>query len=607
MKRLFLTSILVITAAAPLGIAPAKADQSPPAPVSDVRVLIDVSGSMKQNDPLNLRAPALRLIVGLLPPDAKAGVWTFGQYVNMLVPYGTVTPAWRDKARTASHQINSNGLYTNIEGALKRATWDWNTPDPHVKRSLIMLTDGIVDVAKDKTKDAASRHRILDAILPRLRKAGVTIHTIALSDSADRLLLKQLAAATGGWYEQADNAGKLEKAFLRVFEKSAHRDTLPLTHNEIHVDSQIQELTLLIFRKKGAALTRLVTPDRETLSQKDASQDLRWHHETGYDLITIEKPKPGPWKVLADVDPDNRVMVVTNLKLAVSRLPNQALVGNTLPLTLRLTQNGRTITKPAFLKFVDATLIQNDTNGKTWRWPVRDDGQAPDKKAHDGIYTIALDKSLTEGQHEIRVLVDGITFQREARQLIDIVTSPVITTLTPGQAGQYSLSVIPREGLIDAASMAVRATVTDPQGKSTSLEIPKVHDSEWRQSLSTGGVPGVQHVSLTIRARTLDGQTVNYRVGPLVYGEAATPASTAHPTPKAAPVKVSGPAPNVAAKAKRPRPAPPPSPPREDNWKSVVTSIFLLNLFVLGGGYYAYRRARDKTHVSLSEIEDELA
>jgi len=57
---------------------------------ADVRVLIDISGSMKKNDPNNLRRPALRLLVGLLPEDSRAGVWTFGQYVNMQVPLGKV-------------------------------------------------------------------------------------------------------------------------------------------------------------------------------------------------------------------------------------------------------------------------------------------------------------------------------------------------------------------------------------------------------------------------------------------------------------------------------------------------------------------------------------
>ena len=62
---------------------------------ADVRILIDVSGSMKQNDPQNLRRPALRLLVGLLSSETRAGVWTFGQYVNMQIPLGQVDKAWK--------------------------------------------------------------------------------------------------------------------------------------------------------------------------------------------------------------------------------------------------------------------------------------------------------------------------------------------------------------------------------------------------------------------------------------------------------------------------------------------------------------------------------
>ena len=40
----------------------------------DLRLLIDISGSMKDSDPDSLRAPALELMVRLLPEGAKAGV-----------------------------------------------------------------------------------------------------------------------------------------------------------------------------------------------------------------------------------------------------------------------------------------------------------------------------------------------------------------------------------------------------------------------------------------------------------------------------------------------------------------------------------------------------
>lgn len=52
---------------------------------TDLRVLIDVSGSMKANDPSSLRQPAAELIARLLPVDSRAGVWLFGSESRFLV------------------------------------------------------------------------------------------------------------------------------------------------------------------------------------------------------------------------------------------------------------------------------------------------------------------------------------------------------------------------------------------------------------------------------------------------------------------------------------------------------------------------------------------
>ena len=51
----------------------------------DVRLVIDVSGSMKSTDPENLRIPALELVVKLLPENSRAGIWTFANDVEPLV------------------------------------------------------------------------------------------------------------------------------------------------------------------------------------------------------------------------------------------------------------------------------------------------------------------------------------------------------------------------------------------------------------------------------------------------------------------------------------------------------------------------------------------
>ena len=111
----------------------------------DVRLVIDISGSMKRTDPNNLRIPATNLLIDLLPADSKAGIWTFGAYVNMLVAHGEANEAWRNNARAQAKKINSVALFTDIENAIERAGWDVDRPDETTDKHIILLSDGLVD------------------------------------------------------------------------------------------------------------------------------------------------------------------------------------------------------------------------------------------------------------------------------------------------------------------------------------------------------------------------------------------------------------------------------------------------------------------------------
>lgn len=112
----------------------------------DVRVVIDISGSMKETDPQNLRVPALNLVVELLPEGSRAGVWTFGQYVNNTLPVGEVDNRWRNKARAAAREINSSGQRTNLTEALAKAG-NGTRSNSRFDQSIILLTDGKIDMA----------------------------------------------------------------------------------------------------------------------------------------------------------------------------------------------------------------------------------------------------------------------------------------------------------------------------------------------------------------------------------------------------------------------------------------------------------------------------
>ncbi|WP_296983017.1 vWA domain-containing protein, partial [Thalassolituus sp. UBA1505] len=137
---------------------------------ADVRIIVDISGSMKKTDPQNLRVPAVNLLVELLPADAQSGVWTFGQYVNMLVPLGTADNDWRAAAKKEAASINSVGLYTNLTGALEKAAWQIEENSPY-QQSIILLTDGKIDMppVAGQSVNAQERTRLFADILPAYR------------------------------------------------------------------------------------------------------------------------------------------------------------------------------------------------------------------------------------------------------------------------------------------------------------------------------------------------------------------------------------------------------------------------------------------------------
>ncbi|MCH8105062.1 MAG: VWA domain-containing protein [Proteobacteria bacterium] len=255
----------------------------------DIRIVVDVSGSMKKTDPLNLRIPALKLLNGLIPNGSRAGVRTFGRYVNMTVKWGRVDDAWRKRADRGADQIHSNGLFTNIEKALARVSQGWEKSDPDTRRNIILLTDGKVDISRDSEKNKLSRENILTDSIQKLKLVSVKVHAVALSKNTDEVLLKRIALETGGSFEIAETAQQLQKLFFKMFERATKPDSVRLEDNQFVIDKSIKEMTLLIFRQPGSKHTLLYPPESNAISAGKPGNSV-WRSDDGYDLITIKKP-----------------------------------------------------------------------------------------------------------------------------------------------------------------------------------------------------------------------------------------------------------------------------------------------------------------------------
>ncbi len=474
--------------------------------IDDIRIVIDVSGSMKKTDPANLRVPAMKLLNGLIPTGSKAGVWTFGRYVNMTVKWGKVDAAWRKRADLGAEEIHSNALFTNIESALARATKGWDHVDPSTRRNLILLTDGQVDVSKDTAKNIKSRQAILNKSVKRLQKAGVHVQAIALSEDADEVLLKRLALDTDGFFEVAETAEDLQKIFFKMFERATLPPTISITDNQFKVDSTIKEMTLLVFRKPGSKATVIFSPDSNRISARKRGNSI-WRSDEGYDLITIKKPAKGIWSIEADTDPDNRLMVVTDLRLELNGLPRYVFPGQSISLSAALYNKDKPISKNSFLRFVKFNLKHTDSNGSEAQKSLKHSKD----RSRKGQYLYKFAEGLEEGQHSILVTADSRTFNRSRRVDVNVQWPVKVSVLPTDQAGFYNFSVESREEYLVPESLQPSVFLESPDGKREALALEN-RENRWIGQVETV-LDGLYNAQLSIEAKGQAGEAVKLDLG----------------------------------------------------------------------------------------------
>lgn len=473
---------------------------------ADVRVLVDISGSMKKTDPANLRQPSLALLLQLLPESSRAGVWTFGEGVNPLVAYGDVTGDWKRRALDLSRNIGSSDLFTHLGAALDQAAFDRHQPRDRPVH-ILLLTDGMVDIDKDPQRNDAERQRIVQQLLPQLKAAGYTVHTIALSNHADRELLDQLALATGGVAAEAHNADTLMKAFLRLFDQTAPAEQLPLTDNRFWVDDSIEEFTALVFRRPGSQPTRLIDPANNIhhypARGEPSGAGVSWYRTEHYDLITIPRPQPGEWHIVADVAPESRVTIVSNLNLSVEQLPHQVYVQQALGLSFRLQEQGGTVTDPAFLDVLDiyGELVHEveEQGAGVERWQSLLNNNY---SRSSGVYQTRVEGFSTAGDYRLTVVVDGKTFQRQFTHYVQARTpgasaAAVQDTVIPHKVAVNQVAV--NEGAANQVATArntpaqavpelpTSVTTDRPPPVESALTRPKQPPADWVLYAILGG------------------------------------------------------------------------------------------------------------------------
>ncbi len=201
-------------------------------PARDMMLLVDLSGSMQQQDFQSEggekvdRLTAVKEVVGdfLLEREGdRVGLIVFGNAPYLQVPFSTDLELCRQLLEET--QVGMAGPRTAFGDAIGLGILQFDQSDA-ASKTLIALTDG---------NDSASQVPPVEAA--RVAKSkGVRIHTIAIGDPAtvgedplDEITLKEVAETGGGNYYFAGDRASLEKIYQEIDDQET-REVEVVTH-----------------------------------------------------------------------------------------------------------------------------------------------------------------------------------------------------------------------------------------------------------------------------------------------------------------------------------------------------------------------------------------
>lgn len=389
----------------------------------EVRVIVDVSGSMRGNDPEQLAASAVELLAALLPDGVRAGVWTFGTEVATPLPLAGVDDAWRRRAMALRPDLVEYQQYTDIEAAVAAAA----EPPAEGERHLVLLTDGVIDLPPargDKPAiDGASRRRLLESLAPDLARQGVVAHAIAFSADADLALVAQLGRLTGGLPVQVDSPESLPVAFLDIVERIFPTDQVPLDEGRFVIEPGVEAFSALLFHAPEAGQLTLVAPDGSRHDAEAPPPGARWQEAPRFSLLRVTEPARGEWRLEGALGAQSRIGVRGTVSLHIGPLPATLYPAVGVPLEAWLARRGEPWAEAPEDLAIGAALL--DAEGRVLaEAPLQRDGER---------FVGELVPPAELGPARLRLRAEGEGFLRQ--RVLAVNVQPLLGLLVDAESG----------------------------------------------------------------------------------------------------------------------------------------------------------------------------
>jgi hypothetical protein len=204
-------------------------------------LVVDISRSMQDNDPLNIRNDAEQTFIDLLSSveGNHLGVVVFGAKARVIQPVTTIQREALKSFKQSLPPIDSRAQRTEIGLGIAKGAEILEGRGG--TRYLVVMSDGELDrsgrAAQRRTRDDELALRELRALLPKLRQENILVFTIALTEysrkalsggaeplpntpsqlTAGELLLKEMAESTNAKFYRILHQRDYLDAFLDIF------------------------------------------------------------------------------------------------------------------------------------------------------------------------------------------------------------------------------------------------------------------------------------------------------------------------------------------------------------------------------------------------------
>lgn len=350
---------------------------------SAIILLLDTSASLRQTDPLDLRAEAARLFIDTAPDGDRLQLMGFAGAPEVGASFRDVSPASRQELRNELGQMGRNGAHTDHVAALEAALAALSSQSREFREQyrlgVVLFTDGLLDPDPSRHSVDTARGK-LPGLLEGLRNAGAQVFGVSLG-SADPSLLRECADRTGGAVLLAQQPGDLLRAFnglrQRLSESYAFLDARAvMTPLAVDVPSWANQVSLVLLSPSG----RLgCTPTVEGSGGCVSSMG------TAYAAFHCVSASAAKWNLTGTCRGDVLASATGDVHLDVEVSPEEAVVGE--PVRISLTpRGGREVLRglPFLADAVARAAIQGEREEAL---PLYDDGASGDARAGDGTYS----------------------------------------------------------------------------------------------------------------------------------------------------------------------------------------------------------------------------